>query len=46
VVAGEADNVLVAEDIRRALGALDALVGKTDVEAVLDVVFASFCLGK
>lgn len=46
VVAGESDNVLVAEDIRRALGALDALVGKTNVEAVLDVVFASFCLGK
>jgi tRNA modification GTPase len=37
---------LAAEDIRAALRALDFLVGKVDVEAVLDVIFASFCLGK
>ncbi len=40
------DPVLVAEDLRTALRALDALVGRTDVEAVLDAVFAGFCLGK
>ena len=44
--AAESDPVLVAEDLRGALRALDVLVGKTDVEAVLDVVFAGFCLGK
>jgi tRNA modification GTPase len=40
------DSVLVAEDLRGALRALDLLVGRTDVEAVLDAVFAGFCLGK
>lgn len=40
------DPVLVAEDLRGALRALDVLVGRTDVEAVLDAVFAGFCLGK
>ena len=39
-------STIVAEDLRGALRALDVLVGKTDVEAVLDVVFAGFCLGK
>lgn len=37
---------IVAERLRRAAAALDFLVGKVDVEAVLDVVFQSFCLGK
>jgi tRNA modification GTPase len=37
---------LVAEDVRGALRALDFLVGRVDVEAVLDVIFQSFCLGK
>ncbi|HRO12163.1 tRNA uridine-5-carboxymethylaminomethyl(34) synthesis GTPase MnmE [Amaricoccus sp.] len=37
---------LVAEELRAALRALDFLVGAVDVEAVLDVVFQSFCLGK
>jgi tRNA modification GTPase len=40
------DAVMVAEDLRGALRALDLLVGRTDVEAVLDAVFAGFCLGK
>jgi len=46
LASGADDPVLIAEEIRLALRSLDALVGKTDVEAVLDVVFASFCLGK
>ena len=37
---------LAAEELRAALRALDFLVGRVDVEAVLDVIFASFCLGK
>lgn len=37
---------LVAEDLRLAVRALDALVGRIDVEHVLDSVFATFCIGK
>ena len=37
---------IVAEEIRRAVYALDSLVGRVDVEAILDEVFSSFCLGK
>ena len=37
---------LAAEELRLALRSLDFLVGRVDVEAVLDVIFASFCLGK
>jgi tRNA modification GTPase len=40
------DSVLIVEDLRGALRALDLLVGRTDVEAVLDAVFSGFCLGK
>jgi tRNA modification GTPase len=44
LVAGQAD--LAAEDMRAALRALDALVGRVDVEHILDHIFASFCIGK
>lgn len=37
---------LAAEDLRQALRALDSLVGKVDVEDLLDEIFASFCIGK
>jgi tRNA modification GTPase len=37
---------LAAADLRAAVTALDFLVGKVDVETVLDMVFQSFCLGK
>ncbi len=37
---------IAAEELRTAVAALDALVGRVDVEDVLDVVFQSFCLGK
>lgn len=37
---------LCASDLRRALHALDALVGRVDAEHILDEVFASFCIGK
>jgi tRNA modification GTPase len=46
-LAGDPPQVeLVAEDLRAALRAVDLLAGKVDVEAVLDVVFSSFCIGK
>jgi len=37
---------LAAEQLRTALRALDSLVGRVDVEQVLDDIFASFCIGK
>lgn len=37
---------IAAEEVQAAMRALDVLVGKVDVEAVLDVVFQSFCIGK
>jgi tRNA modification GTPase len=40
------DVELAAEELRLALTSLDFLVGRVDVEAVLDVIFSSFCLGK
>ncbi|WP_417770615.1 tRNA uridine-5-carboxymethylaminomethyl(34) synthesis GTPase MnmE [Stappia sp.] len=35
-----------AEDLRSAVRALDSLVGKVDVENLLDEIFTSFCIGK
>lgn len=37
---------LIAEDVRSAIRALDSLVGRVDVEHVLDEIFTSFCIGK
>lgn len=37
---------LVAEELRTAIRALESLVGRIDVENLLDEIFASFCLGK
>jgi len=37
---------LAAADLRTALGQLDLILGKTDIEEILDVVFATFCIGK
>lgn len=37
---------IATEDIRSANRALDSLVGRIGVEAVLDEIFASFCIGK
>ena len=37
---------LAAEDVRHALRSLDFLVGAADVEAILDVIFGRFCIGK
>ncbi|MGH1539217.1 MAG: tRNA uridine-5-carboxymethylaminomethyl(34) synthesis GTPase MnmE [Arenicella sp.] len=43
---GSSRTELCAEELRVALRALDMLVGRVDVENVLDEIFASFCLGK
>ncbi len=37
---------LCGEDLRLAARALERLMGKVDVEDLLDVVFAEFCIGK
>ncbi|SEL03531.1 tRNA uridine-5-carboxymethylaminomethyl(34) synthesis GTPase MnmE [Pacificibacter marinus] len=37
---------IAAEDMRTAIRALDALVGRVDVENLLDEIFSSFCIGK
>ena len=37
---------LLAEDVRLAVLALERLVGRIDVEDVLDRIFAGFCIGK
>ena len=37
---------IVAEELRTGIRALESLVGRIDVETLLDEIFASFCLGK
>ncbi len=41
-----AEPEVAAEELRLAAGALDSLVGRIDVESVLDEVFSAFCIGK
>jgi tRNA modification GTPase len=43
---GPERSELAAEELRMAIRALDSLVGRVDVEHILDEIFASFCLGK
>lgn len=43
---GEASADIAAEEIRTSIRALDSLVGRIDIENVLDEIFSSFCLGK
>lgn len=37
---------LASEDVRLAIRALEAVTGRVDVEAILDVIFSRFCIGK
>lgn len=37
---------IVAEELHSAIRVLDSLVGRVDIESVLDEIFSSFCLGK
>jgi tRNA modification GTPase len=46
VLMGSDRAELAAEDMRTAIRALDALVGRVDVENLLDEIFSSFCIGK
>ena len=46
VKSGSGRSELAAEELRRAIRALDSLVGRVDVEDLLDEIFASFCIGK
>ncbi len=46
VKAGAEWSDLAAEDMRQALRSLDSMIGRVDVENVLDVIFSSFCIGK
>lgn len=43
---GEDHADIAAEELRSAIRALDSLVGRIDIENILDEIFASFCLGK
>ena len=40
------DIEIIAFELREALNAVDALLGKTSPEDILDHVFNSFCVGK
>lgn len=43
---GDQEAELLAEDLRLAADALGRITGAVDVENILDVVFAEFCIGK
>lgn len=45
-VALESDLLLVAEHLRSAMRAFDAVTGRAGVEAMLDALFGRFCIGK
>ncbi|MBB4211189.1 tRNA modification GTPase [Rhodothalassium salexigens DSM 2132] len=42
----DGDLVLQAEDLRLAVRGIGRILGRVDVEELLDVVFADFCIGK
>lgn len=45
-IAREQDLLIVAEQLRSALRAFDAIAGRAGVEAMLDALFGRFCIGK
>ena len=42
----ETESELLAEDVRVAARHLGRIIGRVDVEDILEVVFADFCIGK
>ncbi|SFJ58544.1 tRNA uridine-5-carboxymethylaminomethyl(34) synthesis GTPase MnmE [Celeribacter neptunius] len=46
VLLGADRSELAAEELRRAVYALNCLVGRIDVENILGEIFSSFCIGK
>lgn len=45
-IAHEGDLLLIAELLRSAMRAFDAITGRAGVEAMLDALFGRFCIGK
>jgi len=45
-VSTKADPLLIAEHLRLARAAFDALTGRASTEHVLDALFGRFCIGK
>ncbi len=43
---GEIVYEMLAESLRQSVFALDLLIGRVDVEDMLDVIFSKFCIGK
>jgi tRNA modification GTPase len=46
LVLGSDHYDIAAEEMRTAIRALDSIVGRIDVENLLDEIFSSFCIGK
>jgi len=46
IVAARTGEELVAEELRAASQSLGRLIGRVDVEEILDVIFREFCIGK
>jgi tRNA modification GTPase len=46
IMAAEKGEELAAEDLRAAAYSLGRLLGRVDVEDILDVIFRDFCIGK
>lgn len=46
LAASEPEGILAAENLRLARRSLDALVGRTGTEDMLDALFGRFCIGK
>ncbi len=46
LVSGPDRYELAAEELRHVIRCLEALIGRVDVESLLDEIFSSFCLGK
>ena len=46
VLLGSDRAEMAAEELRTAVRALESLVGRVDVEHLLDEIFSSFCIGK
>jgi tRNA modification GTPase len=42
----ESDEIIAADHLRQARGALDALTGRAGTEDMLDALFGTFCIGK
>jgi len=45
-ISHESDLLLLAEQLRSAMRAFDAITGRAGVEAMLDALFGRFCIGK